>query len=139
MAALGGGNLRAVRVVFSDVALQPTRPVRSGSSLARWGRVALPALAAGVALLVALASIDPSILSVLPAFGLALVLALRRYPGEGTLLALTGHPFREPRRGSPSRPRSPRRWTGPAVPRGGLLLACSLADRPPPPVALTAR
>ena len=121
------------------MALERTRPSRSGSSLARRGRVALPALAAAVVLLVAVGSIDPSVLSVLPALALALVLALRRYPGERTLAALTGSRLREPLRRRRSSAGRPRRWAGPAVPRGGLLIACSLANRPPPPLILAAR
>jgi hypothetical protein len=130
---------RRPRVVSAGVAIEPLRPVATGSSLARWSRVALPALAAVVALLVALASIDPSVLCVLPALVLALVLALRRYPGENTLVALRRHRRHGRARRTPSALRRPRRWLGRVVPRGGLLLACSLADRPPPPVALAAR
>ncbi len=94
--------------------------------------MALPALGATVVLLVALASIDPSVLCVLPALVLALALALRRYPGEGALLALARRRRQEPPRGISSTLRRVRCWTGPAVPRGGLLLARSLATRPPP-------
>jgi len=101
--------------------------------------VALPALAATVVLLVAIASIDPSVLSVLPALALALVLALRRYPGEKTLLALSRSCRRDRRRRTSARLSRPRCWIGPSVPRGGLLLACSLADRPPPPLLLATR
>lgn len=93
--------------------------------------MALPALGASVALLVALASIDPSVLCVLPALALALLLALRRYPGERTLVALRRAREGLPRWASPTLT-GPRLWCGRAVPRGGLLLACSLANRPPP-------
>ncbi|HWX87006.1 MAG TPA: hypothetical protein VNX67_02415 [Solirubrobacteraceae bacterium] len=71
------------------------------------------------------------ILFLLPALALAVVLLLRRYPGERTLARLAA-----PRRSS--------RWARPraSVPRaarsfsvavhGGLLIARSLAVRPPP-------
>jgi len=106
---------------------------------ARRAGVARAALAAALPLLVALASIDPSALCVLPALALALVLALRRYPGERTLLALSRWHRPGPRRKLAPALRRPRRWLGPTFPRGGLLLACSLADRPPPPALLVAR
>ena len=139
MAALGGGNITAPRVVFPGVALERTRPKRSGSSLARRGRVALPALAAAVVLLVAVGSIDPSVLSVLPALALALLLIQHRYPGEKALVALSRSRLGEPRPILRSSGTRSRRWVGPPVPRGGLLLACSLADRPPPLLMLAAR
>ncbi len=82
-------------------------------------------------LFAAIASVDLSVLGVLPALALALLLALRRYPGERTLVALRR--AREgARRGASPTLTGPRLWRGPAVPRGGLLLACSLANRPPP-------
>lgn len=101
--------------------------------------MALPALAATVVVLVALASIDPSVLGLLPVLALALVLALRRYPGEGALLALARRRRHEAARGISPTLRRVRCWTGPAVPRGGLLLACSLANRPPPGAPFPAR
>lgn len=125
-------GLRPAGVVCSDVAPALSRPARPRYPLASWSRVALPALAATVVVLVALASVDPSVLGLLPVLALALVLALRRYPGEGTLLALARRRRHEPPRGISSALRRVRCWTGPAVPRGGLLLACSLANRPPP-------
>ena len=84
----------------------------------------------------ALAWIDPAALCVLPALVLPLLLALRRYPGERLLAVLSGE--RRPRweRPRPSVPSAVRACF--VVPRGGLLLARSLAVRPPPPVALTA-
>jgi hypothetical protein len=93
--------------------------------------VALPALGTTIVLFVAITSVDPSALGVLPALALVLLLALRRYPGELTLVALCR--AREgPRRGASPTLTGPRLRRGPAVPRGGLLLACSLANRPPP-------
>ncbi len=92
--------------------------------------------AAGV-LLVALASIDPSVLCVLPALALALLLALRRYPGETALMALAGRDRSELSRRATSALTRSRRWGGPMLPRGGLLLACSLATRPPPAALAT--
>jgi hypothetical protein len=75
----------------------------------------MPALAAD------LACMAPAIL----AFGL---LGLGRYPGEGAIIKLAGG--REPyRQSSTTRPRWERRAH---LPRGGRLLACSLAGRGPP-------
>jgi hypothetical protein len=94
-------------------------------------RVAMAAPALAVLLLGALAlvGLDPAALSVLPALALCLLLALRRYPGERVLLGLA-RVARARRRRSEARQLAPR---GPiARPRGGLLLACSLAVRPPP-------
>ncbi len=138
LSAVGNVSTRRPGVVCSDVAPARLRPARPRSPLSCWGRVALPALAATAVVLAALASLDPGVLCVLPALALALLLALRRYPGERTLAAL-----RRSREGAPQpracAPRSPLRWSGPSVPRGGLLLACSLANRPPPGALLPAR
>jgi hypothetical protein len=83
-----------------------------------------------------LVRLDPTALGALPALALPLLLMLRRYPGERALIAL-------------SAARRTRRW--PALrracvaprahidlPRGGLLLARSLAVRPPPGSSLAA-
>jgi hypothetical protein len=84
----------------------------------------------------ALVWVDPNALCLLPTLVLAVPLLMRCYPGERVLGAL-----RE-RAESPRRhPRSlaPARWLSVmGVPRGGLLLASSLAVRPPPAVALPA-
>jgi hypothetical protein len=74
------------------------------------------------------------LLCLLPALLLGLTLLARRYPGERLLLA--AHTARRahwphPRSSARRRPR-PR----PALARGGLLLAHSLAVRPPPRAAL---
>jgi len=98
----------------------------------------LLALGSTAVALVALASIDPSILCVLPALSLVLLLALRRYPGENALVALAARRSPGPARRIRAGLRLSGRWAGPAIPRGGLLLACSLADRPPP-LALATR
>jgi hypothetical protein len=72
------------------------------------------------------------LLYLLPALTLALVLLARRYPGERTLLALR----RRPPRVRWPRPRSNAPLAPPVVvlliARGGLLIARSLAVRPPP-------
>jgi hypothetical protein len=73
----------------------------------------------------------------LPVLLLLLVLALRRYPGERTLVALasrgrTHHWSSRTARGAARRPKlAPRA----RVPRGGLLIAAALAVRPPPLLA----
>jgi hypothetical protein len=77
----------------------------------------LPGLAEGTAYL-------------LPALLLLLALAARRYPGELALLALMDRRRRRRHGGAGDRCReSPRRGL---VPRGGALIAFSLAERPPP-------
>jgi hypothetical protein len=74
------------------------------------------------------------LLWMLPALLLGLVLLARRYPGERLLVAACTSrrvPWRRARSQS-------RRSARPAatIARGGLLLACSLAVRPPPRAAL---
>jgi len=65
-----------------------------------------------------------------PLAALLAVLAARRYPGERRLAALVRRRDRRPSR-APRRLASPRRrLVAPA--RGGRLLACALATRPPP-------
>jgi hypothetical protein len=93
------------------------------------------ALAAACILLAVLivAAHEPQALSLLPLLGLGvLLLTTRRYPGERLLAAL------QARRSG--RVRTTRRLTAPRVgaartPRGGLLIASSLAVRPPPALA----
>jgi hypothetical protein len=96
-------------------------------------------IAATVALAIAalaLVKLDPSVLYVLPALVLLVLLTLRRYPGERILAVLSGARPERPRRARSSLPLRARSQV--AVPRGGLLLACSLAVRPPPSVQLAA-
>ncbi|MGA9283886.1 MAG: hypothetical protein WBV85_00430 [Solirubrobacteraceae bacterium] len=71
------------------------------------------------------------ILFLLPALALAFVLFMRRYPGERTLVRLAA-PRRRTRWARPraSVPRAARAFTVAA--HGGLLIARSLAVRPPP-------
>jgi hypothetical protein len=83
-----------------------------------------------------LVRIDPNALCLLPLLALALPLWLRRYPGE-RLLATLRNPRRVRRDRLVSVVRAPRTGASRVV-RGGLLLACSLAVRPPPPVPLAA-
>jgi hypothetical protein len=77
------------------------------------------------------AGLDGSLPYVLPPLLLLLTLARRRYPGEQALLALMGK-----RRGRPRCSTSTSATPGPGlralVPRGGRLIATSLAVRPPP-------
>jgi hypothetical protein len=81
----------------------------------------------------ALVLVDPNALCLLPALLLAAPLLLRRYPGENRLIAW--------RRTVSTRRRtvpllaSPRWLAVRVAPRGGLLLARSLAVRPPPALA----
>ncbi len=84
----------------------------------------------------ALVAADPNALCLLPMLALALPLWLRRYPGERMLSALS-YKARERTRRRASQARASLPLVLSAV-RGGLLLACSLAVRPPPklPVAV---
>jgi hypothetical protein len=104
------------------------------------GRIGWPARRRSVTLLcvgaltvavVVLAWADASALRALPALLLPALLAVRRYPGERVLAVLS-----EPRRERRRRPRSRKAPARPQIlmPRGGLLLARSLAVRPPPGV-----
>jgi hypothetical protein len=72
------------------------------------------------------------LLCLAPALALAAMLLWRGYPGERLLSAALAR-RRHGRRARPSRePRRALRFTGPGVPRGGLLMARALAVRPPP-------
>lgn len=94
----------------------------------------LPVALLGVTLLwclaLALLGAHDGPLYLVPALLLAAPLATRRYPGEEALRALAAAPRarRRPARLSASWPRPVFRL----VPRGALLLATSLAGRPPP-------
>ncbi|HWF33614.1 MAG TPA: hypothetical protein VG188_13770 [Solirubrobacteraceae bacterium] len=71
-----------------------------------------------------------ALLCLLPALLLALVLIARRYPGERLLVATRAvRRARLPRARSQGRRRAKPVAT---IARGGLLLGCSLAVRPPP-------
>jgi hypothetical protein len=116
------------------VVFAPVNP----NSVTDWrGRtVAISAAAALTIATVALVGLDPSAPCALPALVLPALIVLRRYPGERMLATLSRVP-REPRR----RERSSLPFAGRAtvaVARGGLLLACSLAVRPPPSTSLAA-
>jgi hypothetical protein len=80
---------------------------------------------------VAVTAGDSGVLALAPALLVALAVSRRRYPGAQLLLAMRARSARS------ARPRglAPIRSAGRALltaPRGGLLLARSLADRPPP-------
>lgn len=102
---------------------------------ARRGTVALAAIGVLVLLALALAWVDPSALRALPALALPLLLAIRRYPGERILVILRQTRRRRRRRPCSVRPDGARSEF--VLARGGLLLARSLAVRPPPPAAPT--
>jgi len=99
--------------------------------MSRRARVLVVLLGGSILLTLAVASASAAmLLYLLPALALAASLILRRYPGERRLLALIAgrsKPRRRPeaRTTAGARPRA-------LVPRGGLLIACSLAVRPPP-------
>ena len=114
------------------------RSVLRGAPPARRRWLALTLCAAlGSVAVVALTGGDAGVLGLAPAVLIALLLSRRRYPGAHLLLAMRSRAAR----------RSPRRGLAPiavaaralaTAPRGGLLLARSLAVRPPP-LALAAR
>jgi hypothetical protein len=92
-------------------------------------RAAVVAASALLAIaMLAVVGIDPGGLCALPAVALAILLALRRYPGE-RILAVMCEGNRERRRQRVSVSFAGRERV---LPRGGLLLACALAVRPPP-------
>ncbi|HEY4450580.1 MAG TPA: hypothetical protein VGN13_03160 [Solirubrobacteraceae bacterium] len=78
-----------------------------------------------------LPGLDEALAYLLPAALLLGVLATRRYPGERVLLAALTRAPSDPRRpqaeANSGRPRA-----AATVPRGGRLIATSLAVRPPP-------
>ncbi|HWD11312.1 MAG TPA: hypothetical protein VG366_05675 [Solirubrobacteraceae bacterium] len=102
----------------------------------RRARSALIAVAAGVAVLslaahLGLPGLGEALTYLLPATLLLGVLATRRYPGERALLAaLTRRPSN--RRRPQAEASSGRARADATVPRGGRLIATSLAVRPPP-------
>jgi len=92
---------------------------------------AVVAILAGIAVHGTPAGLGVALLYLLPPVLLLLALAMRRYPGEQALLALMGHNHRERR---PAKIDGATRRLRPraVVPRGGRLIASSLAVRPPP-------
>jgi hypothetical protein len=118
-------------VVFAAVKPNGYIPMRRRRRVA-----AIVGIAALTITALALVKLDPSALCALPALALPGLLALHRYPGE-RILAVLSDGRREPRQ----RPRSSVPFAvrlEVATPRGGLLLACSLAVRPPPSAWLAA-
>jgi hypothetical protein len=92
-------------------------------------------LVVALAFAVLLAATVPAVLIdagpyLLPAVLLVGVLAARRYPGERTLLSLISPARRRRARCVAQAP--PRRASHALLPRGGRLLGCALAVRPPP-------
>lgn len=115
-------------MVFAAVnpsTFRPPRPRRRAAAIA-----GLAVLSLGV---LGLATLDASVLCTLPALVLFVALAVRRYPGERVLLLL-GEARRKPTRRAPASTQLAHSEV--AMPRGGLLLACSLAVRPPPATSL---
>jgi hypothetical protein len=107
-----------------------------GRSTMRGARptVAYLALAAAALGIVALAAVDANALCVLPALALAVPLLMRRYPGERALaMRLTAVARSHRPRRCASAPRTGLFLT--VAPRGGSLIARSLAVRPPPALA----
>jgi hypothetical protein len=67
-----------------------------------------------------------------PALLFALLLAMRRFPGERQLVALASRRLRRVRRRAPVRVIAVARAERTLLPRGSALLARALAKRPPP-------
>jgi hypothetical protein len=103
----------------------------------RRGTAGVAAFAALTVIALALVSLDPSALCALPALVLPALLALRPYPGE-RLLSVGIYEARRERRKRPCPSGSVASSREVAVPRGPLLLAWSLAVRPPPRLRLAA-
>lgn len=104
-------------------------------STAITSRRLLPAVAATVLVAVVAVSAPSGLLHglayLLPPLLLLLALAMRRYPGERALLAvIKGSRTRRLDTAAEPIPRQLRRRA--ALPRGGRLIATSLAVRPPP-------
>jgi hypothetical protein len=104
---------------------------------ARDRRILLAAAVATSALLLlaALAGHAEMLAYAAPLFLVAVPLLAGRYVGEERLVALGGHVARRPRRPVAEHPRAPRPVA--LLPRGGRLIAASLAVRPPPGPALS--
>jgi hypothetical protein len=98
--------------------------------------VALLAVTLLWCLALALLGAHGGLLNLVPALLLAAPLALRRYPGEAVLRALATRP--RARRRPARREATPPRPIFRLVPGGALLLATSLAERPPPAPTATA-
>jgi hypothetical protein len=127
-----GGRGKVLRVVC-----EWTNP--NGETLRRLARETLAPLCLVVLTLAVLvfARTDPAALCALPAFVLPVLFFLCRYPGERMLAVWSEarrRPWRRPRSSAAPRPR--RRPS--VLARGGLLLARSLAVRPPPRIELAA-
>jgi hypothetical protein len=83
---------------------------------------------------VVVVAVDPTALCLLPAFAFAVPLLMRRYPGERMIVALSHSGQARWAHPCSSVPRT--RPIVRVLARGGLLLARSLAVRPPPRVIL---
>jgi hypothetical protein len=118
---LGGAN---AQVVFGRMRGHVISPRRM-----------LPVAAAVLLLGIPVVGLAPGMLEaltyLLPALMLVLVLLARRYPGERTLLGLISRRRPGPRRDR-ARVLAPRTRPRAILPRGGQLIASSLAVRPPP-------
>ena len=72
------------------------------------------------------------LLQLAPVLAIVAALLARRYPGERLIVRLVGSPVRARGRARTPLAVEPRTQVAALVPRGGLLLARSLAVRPPP-------
>ncbi len=132
---MGGARGWALAVRFAVIVFDRANPGRRSAARAIGAvradrRLRAAGLVAIALAMIALAWVDPGSLCALPVFVLALLFTLGRYPGEHALAAFA-------RTGGERRTRPAMRVPRPArpgliAPRGGLLLACALAERPPP-------
>jgi hypothetical protein len=129
----------AQRVAFNlaqpvawGVGLQPVMRARENTSARRPVQRRWLVALAGITLVgVVVVAVDPTALCLLPALALATPLMLRRYPGERLIVVLSRSDRQRWARPRSSRSHPQRRGEA-VVARGGLLLARSLAVRPPP-------
>jgi hypothetical protein len=109
---------------------------RSGSVRHRRLLIAAAILLVGAASYAAPGGLIEALAYLLPALVLLFVLSTRSYPGERALLALIEKRRERRRDGTAARPASRSRLRS-LVPRGGRLLASSLAERAPPLAAVS--
>lgn len=123
------------RSIVPTVVFERAKPAGSVGANRQSQSLTLGLLALAIAAAAA-AVLEPGLLCLVPALALPfLLLALDRYPGERILLKASAVPRRP--RPSRTRTRKPAVRALP-VPRGGLLMARSLANRPPPNTSLAA-
>jgi hypothetical protein len=125
-AAAGGRGWRRASLGSGDI----VRAMSRSRAHAR-GPLAGFALASALVVVGSLVGLAGALAYLLPPLLLVAALLLRRYPGERALLAVIARARRDSRR-QRLRVVMPAGAGAVALPRGGRLIACSLAVRPPP-------